>query len=327
MAAQPESDPFKILNIALNPDGSLTRLREFPKLPASEHPDQLCLSKDVILNPNNKTFIRIFRPRNLPPEIKIPVIVYVHGGGFILFSAASGPFHESCSRMADRLQAVFLSVEYRLAPEHRLPAAYEDAVEAISWLRDQACGSNGGGCDPWLMDGVDFSRCFLMGSSSGGNIVYNAALRLVDADLSPLVIQGLIMNQAFFGGVEPSDSETRLINDRICPLAATHLMWSLALPEGAGRDHEYSNPVGSGGTQEKIGRLPRSLVKGYGGDPLVDRQKILADMLEARGVHVVRRFEEDGFHACELFDRTKAEALYVDVEEFIKSSGTAASNM
>uniref|UniRef100_A0A1J3JB15 Putative carboxylesterase 8 n=2 Tax=Noccaea caerulescens TaxID=107243 RepID=A0A1J3JB15_NOCCA len=329
-ASPPSSDPFKFLNITLNSDGTLTRHRDFPKLPPTEH------SKDIPLNPTTKAFIRIFRPRNIPPETKLPILVYYHGGGFILYGAASAPFHESCSKMADRLQTVILSVDYRLAPEHRLPAAYDDGVEAILWLRDQARGAtNGGDCDPWLKDGVDFSKCFVMGSSSGGNIVYSVALRVVDVDLSPLKIQGLIMNQAFFGGVEPSDSESRLKDDRICPLTATHLLWLLCLPEGVDRDHVYSNPIKSSGPQEieKMGRFPATLINGYGGDPLVDRQRHVADMLKARGVHVETRFDKDGFHACELFDPNKAKALYDTVEAFMKScsssttTGTTSSNM
>ncbi|KAL0862279.1 hypothetical protein Bca101_041397 [Brassica carinata] len=325
-APPPSSDPYKFLNITLNSDGSLTRHRDFPKLPPTDH------SKDIPLNPTNKTFIRLFKPRNIPPpeesSTKLPILVYFHGGGFILYSAASAPFHESCTKMADRLHTMILSVEYRLAPEHRLPAAYDDGVEAISWLRDQARGGGGGDRDAWLRDdAVDFSRCFVMGSSSGGNIVYGVASRVVDKDLSPVKIRGLIMNQAFFGGVEPSDSELRLKDDRICPLTATHLLWSLCLPRGVDRDHVYSNPIKSSGTEEreKMGRFPSTLVNGYGGDPLVDRQRDVAEMLKARGVHVETRFDRDGFHACELFDESKATALYDTVEAFMKSTAPSSS--
>ncbi|KAJ4976414.1 hypothetical protein NE237_001520 [Protea cynaroides] len=325
-------DPYKQLRITLNPDGSLTRATLFPNSPAtgnepSSDPPNSVLSKDVPLNSTNNTWLRLFIPTaSGAAGAALPLIIYFHGGGFILYSAASQPFHASCSRMAAELPAVIASIEYRLAPEHRLPAAYDDAVEAIRWIQAQAMDRSNG--DPWLRAHVDFNQCYLMGSSAGGNIVYHTALRTVGLDLDPVKIQGFILNQPYFGGVRRTESELRLKDDRIVSMQSNDLIWELSLPTGSDRDHEYCNPMVV--RLDRVGEIgllreKKWLVRGYGGDPLVDRQKELGKMLESYGMNVVTRFDETGFHAVELFDPAKAQALLDDIKEFIHSSGSCAA--
>uniref|UniRef100_A0A7N0UXY7 Alpha/beta hydrolase fold-3 domain-containing protein n=1 Tax=Kalanchoe fedtschenkoi TaxID=63787 RepID=A0A7N0UXY7_KALFE len=318
-------DPYKLLQISTNPDGSLIRLPRFPDIPSPDKHNSNPIFKDITLNPKYNTSIRIFRPPN-PTGCKLPIIIYFHGGGFILFSAKSYPFHQSCLDMASRLPALILSVDYRLAPEHRLPAAYHDAVESITWVRDQALKGEAG--DPWLRDHADFETTFLMGSSAGGNIVYHACLSATQFEPSPVKITGLIFDQPYFGGEDRTESELRLANDKVLPLTANHLMWSLSLPLGADRDHKYANPFLAGAVDDdRIHQLPRCLIRGYGGDPLVDRQREFGRMLEARGVHVVSKFDEYGFHGMEVFKPAKAGALYQDVKEFIYHRIRSKSNM
>ena len=82
----------------------------------------------------------------------------------MLLSAASSMFHDFCVQMADSAQAIVASVEYRLAPEHRLPAGYGDGAEALRWI---------GNCeDEWLRQYADYSKCYLMGNSAGATIAY-----------------------------------------------------------------------------------------------------------------------------------------------------------
>ncbi|KAA8539851.1 hypothetical protein F0562_026543 [Nyssa sinensis] len=275
--------------IVRNPDGSITRQLISPSTSATvdpSHPSPV-LTRDVTLNQSNDTWLRIFLPRHAPdssPPCKLPLVVYYHGGGFIFCSAASTIFHDFCTIIATEIPSVVVSVEYRLAPEHRLPAAYDDCVEALHWIKTSD--------DEWLTKFADFSNCYLMGTSAGGNIAYHTGLRAAATvdDLEPLKIKGLILHHPFFGGTERTGSEMRLANDKVLPVRLSDLMWDLGLPIGADRDHEYSNPTVGGGSQlcDQIGTLGwKVMVMGCDGDPLINRQIELGKMLEEKGVQVV----------------------------------------
>ncbi|XP_020573210.1 carboxylesterase 1-like [Phalaenopsis equestris] len=97
------------------------------------------------------------------------------------------------------------------------------------------------------------------------------------------------------------------------------MMWRLALPPGADRDHEYCNPAAVMDV-ERISRMrARFLVTCRRGDPLIDRQRQLVKVMEAAGLQVAAQLEEEGFHAMELFDPAAAEVLFATVKEFINA--------
>ncbi|KAJ4956026.1 hypothetical protein NE237_012809 [Protea cynaroides] len=316
-------DPYVHQFLVRNPDGTITRNPQpkFPNVPATgESADSDVISKDVPLNLANKTSVRIYRPRNATKDSNLPLIIYYHGGGFIFFSPGSLPFDRFCLRMALEIPAVVVSIDYRLAPEHRLPAAYEDAVEGVMWVKNQALDHSNG--EPWLRDYVDFSKCFIMGCSVGGNIVYNTALRLskLGSDqIQPLKICGLILNQPGFSGIQRTASELRLIDDPVVPLSVADLVKELSLPRGADGDHEYWNPMLKGLPESEIESLKsqRWLVFFGGEDPLMDKQKEFLKMLEESGVKFVAQFDENACHGNYLFDPDKALAVLKALREFI----------
>ncbi|KAI3859851.1 hypothetical protein MKX03_026921 [Papaver bracteatum] len=310
------TDAYEKLMCIHNPDDD-SLIRNLPNpLTILAEDDQN--AKDMSLNPDRKTSIRIFRP---PAELsvtnKLPIIIYFHGGGFILFNAASTMSHNFCQSIAAHLPALVVSVDYRLAPENRLPAAYEDAVDALNWVKDQALDTLNG--EPWLKEYADFSRCFIMGCSAGGNIAYHANLRAVEMDLEPIKINGLILHIPFFGSLERTESELRLINDLYLAPSLSDVMWELALPVGSSRDHVYCNPSIDDGESSgiKVALIERCLVIGFYGDPLIDRQIQLVKMLEEKGVKVETWIAEGGFHGVAFHDPKTLETLLEKLKQFI----------
>lgn len=97
----------------------------------------------------------------------MPVVVYYHGGGFVI--ADNNVYDATPRSLADQTKSIFISVEYRKAPEHKFPAAHDDAFAAYKWVLTNA-GSFGG--DP--------KRVAVAGESAGGNLALNVAIRARD---------------------------------------------------------------------------------------------------------------------------------------------------
>ncbi|CAD6264977.1 unnamed protein product [Miscanthus lutarioriparius] len=310
------------MQIVVNPDGTVTR-PEAPLVPASEVAAAGVISRDVPLDASAGTYLRLYLPSPSPAApaataSKLPVVLYFHGGGFVILSPATVFYHGHCEAMATAVPAIVASLEYRLAPEHRLPAAYEDAAAAVAWLRDGAPG------DPWVAAHGDLSRCFLMGSSSGGNMAFFAALRTGGLDLGPATVRGVLLHQPYFGGVDRTPSEAGSVDDAMLPLEANDRLWSLALPLGADRDHEFCNPVKAMAPEVLAGLPPRCLVTGNLDDPLIDRLREFARWLQDRGsAEVVVKADVAGFHASELFVPEIAEVLFAAMREFVSTGDDA----
>ena len=113
-----------------------------------------------------------------PAGAQLPVLVYLHGGGFTLGSLAT---HDVLCRTLSHLGAcAVLSVDYRLAPEHKFPTAFDDAWDALQWVARDG--------ERW---GLDSRRIAVGGDSAGGTLAAACALQARDCGL-PLVLQLLI---------------------------------------------------------------------------------------------------------------------------------------
>lgn len=111
------------------------------------------------------TAVRVYRPRSATAAAAVPLVLYAHGGGWVVGSLES---HDKlCRILANRLDAVIVAVDYRLAPEHVYPAALDDVEAAWRWARAEARALGAGG-----------TRFAVAGDSSGGNLVAALTLRL-----------------------------------------------------------------------------------------------------------------------------------------------------
>ncbi|KAG1327741.1 putative carboxylesterase 17 [Cocos nucifera] len=222
--------------------------------------------------------LRLYLPE-LPPEHAgdgrrkaLPILLQFHGGGFCISHFSWLMYHQFYSRLARAVPAIVVSVDLPLAPEHRLPAAMDAGFRALLRLRSLARAPPRppeAVADPAerLRSGADFSRVFLIGDSSGGNIVHEVAARAGRLEVeqegfwSPLKVAGGIPLHPGFVRSSRSRSELEVQSDSVFfTLDMLDKFLALALPEGATKDHPYTCPMGEAAPQLEEVRLPPFLV-------------------------------------------------------------------
>lgn len=146
--------------------------------PLLDDPKNNISSKDVIISPHVSA--RLYLPKNTTNSTqKHPIIVYYHGGALVLGSAFFKTYHNYLNVLVSKSNAIAISVEYRLAPEHDVTTIYEDSWTALQWVASHANEKKftSDNEDPWIKNYGDFSRLSIIGDSAGGNIVYHMAMR------------------------------------------------------------------------------------------------------------------------------------------------------
>ncbi|GMH06817.1 hypothetical protein Nepgr_008657 [Nepenthes gracilis] len=213
---------------------------------------------------------------------KLPVMLQFHGGGFVSGSNDSVANDFFCRRMAKLCDVIVLAVGYRLAPENRYPAAFEDGWRVLNWLAKQSnlaecsksllgnvrggfvSGARGGDIkkseahhmvadtfgasmvEPWLAAHGDPTRCVLLGVSNGANIADYVARKAVESGklLNPVKVVAQVLMYPFFIGSIPTHSEIKLANSYFYDKAMCILAWKLFLPEEEySLDHPAANPL------------------------------------------------------------------------------------
>ncbi|CAN8256132.1 unnamed protein product [Cochlearia groenlandica] len=223
-------------------DGCVERPSLVPTVSPTVHTSSKVTSFDTKLT--NDIWTRVYIPNS---SASLPLLVYFHGGGFCVGSAAWSCYHDFLTSLAVKSRCVIVSINYRLAPEHRLPAAYDDGVNVVTWLLTQ---ESHGRCNynSW-MSKCNLSNVFLAGDSAGANIAYqvNARISTNGKTLNNLNIKGIILIHPFFGGESRTSSETKQQQNNSkstsgLTLSASDTYWRLSLPRGANRDHPWCNP-------------------------------------------------------------------------------------
>ncbi|NEU56190.1 alpha/beta hydrolase [Halorussus sp. MSC15.2] len=228
----------------------------------------------TIPGPGGDLPIRVYSPDGERPH---PVLVYFHGGGWVVGSIDT---HDSvCRHLTNAADCAVVSVDYRLAPEHPFPAPTEDAVAAVEWVAENGAEI-----------GVDADRLAVGGDSAGGNLAAVAALVARDRGGPDIDRQVLIYPATSARDDWPSVAE----NDEGYLLTRSEMEWF--------GDQFFESPLDARNPYAfplqacDHGGLPPATVVTAGFDPLRDEGQAYADALADAGVDVTVRNYEGMIH-------------------------------
>ncbi|GGV46424.1 acetylhydrolase [Streptomyces longisporoflavus] len=235
---------------------------------------------------------RVYRPHNTAP---VPTVVYLHGGGWV---AGDLDTHDVHARTLCRdLDAVVVSVDYRLAPEHRFPAAVDDAYTALTWVARHVDAFGG---DP--------ARLAVGGDSAGATLAAVCAQQAHAGGL-PLAAQLLVYPSTDMAGTYPSRAE----NGEGYFLTTTELHWFFEQYLGAGPASTAfgADPRVAPLRAKDLSGLAPAVVATAEYDPLRDEGDAYAEALRGAGVRVEhRRFDGlvHGFYGMDHVSPAAGEA-------------------
>lgn len=210
--------------------------------------------------------IRIYRPAKKDGDA-LPCLVFFHGGGWVLGDLES---HDHiCRHLANGTRSAVIAVDYRLAPEHKFPAALDDCCAAVRWVVDQADSLN-----------IDPTRIAVGGDSAGGNLAAAVAIAIRDSNGPTIAAQLLIYPAVDF--TADNDSLRDNASGYLLTRAAIEMFAEHYLPNREAR----SDPRASPQLRNNHAKLPRAFVQTAEFDPLRDEGRTYAETLMAAGCPV-----------------------------------------
>lgn len=207
-----------------------------------------------------------------------PVIVFFHGGGWVFFHLDA--YDPICTHLCAAAECIVVSIDYRLSPENKFPAATNDCFIATRWILEH--------CEEW---NGDSSRIFLSGDSAGGNLATVTAMRIRDEGVP--VIKGQIMIYPvtdFWKHEKPSYIE--FADSYGLTMADMKWFWDMYL----GNEKDAANPNAAPLQAPDLSGLPPALVIVSGYDPLRDEGIAYAKRMTEAGVPVKLSVYEDMIH-------------------------------
>jgi acetyl esterase len=243
-----------------------------------EPPELASVEPLTIPSPAGSIPARIYTPTRLRKVNGLaPGLVFFHGGGWVIGDLDS---HDVvCRKLADEGELMVVSVDYRLAPEHKFPAAIDDAIAATKWIAENARPL-----------GIDASRLMVGGDSAGGNLAAVVAIAARDGNGPDIAGQLLIYPAIDFALTHPSHKEPEtsiLLTHSVILWFRDHYL------NGAADVHDWrASPARA---RTLIG-LPPAYVLTAGADPLRDEGDEYARRLKEAGVAVTHRTFPGQFH-------------------------------
>ena len=249
-----------------------TRGRLLPPAP------QMALCEDLpIPGPAGKIPVRHYRPAGSVAGQKLPALLFFHGGGWVIGDLDT---HDVlCRELSNGAGCTVIAIDYRLAPEHRFPAAVDDSIAAMRHFVQRAADY-----------AFDATRVAVGGDSAGGNLATVVALAARDAGYPPLAYQLLIYpgtDQRMRHASHAANGAGYLLTRELIEYFRGHY-----LPDAKQYDDWRASPL----LAKDLSGLPPAYVLTAGFDPLVDEGKAYAQRLAAAGVKVEYRCYEDMVH-------------------------------
>jgi acetyl esterase len=228
-------------------------------------PPEVALVRDLHASgPAGPIPLRFYRPMGSSESALLPVLVYYHGGGWVIGDLDT---HDSlCRALCNESGCAVVSVDYRLSPEHRFPAAADDAIAATRWVQAHAAELK-----------LDASRLAVGGDSAGGNFAAVVSIAARDAGDLPIAFQLLIYPATDQHRTAPShtkNGEGYLLTRDTMDYFSGHYITDPA---------QYKDWRASPLLHTDLSKLPPALVLTAGYDPLRDEGAAYAEALTAAG--------------------------------------------